>query len=83
MSSPPEWRGSAYARGRFVALTLGSDSAYVVAYIATSKLGAVAAGVNPRLTAGERDRCIEVAEPALVIASSEDVRRLAIRGSRV
>ena len=64
---------SGVREGSVVALTLSSDSAYVAAYIATSKLGAVAAGVNPRLTAGERDRCLDVAEPALVIASSDDV----------
>ncbi|MDQ6696072.1 MAG: fatty acid--CoA ligase family protein [Actinomycetota bacterium] len=65
-----------------VALTSRSDTAYLLAYVAAAKLGAAVAGVNPRLTSGEQQRCLEVAHPDLVIASGDDVHRLAVRGGR-
>ncbi len=65
-----------------VALTLRSDTSYIVAYVAATKLGATVAGVNPKLTATEQERCLAVADPDLVIASGEDVQRMAMRGGR-
>jgi acyl-CoA synthetase (AMP-forming)/AMP-acid ligase II len=67
--------------GDVVALTLASDTAYVIAYVAAAKLGAVTAGVNPRLTPPEQDRCLAVAGPALVIGDADEVRRLESGGS--
>ena len=69
-------------RGSVVALTLASDTAYVIAYLAATKLGAAAAGINPRLTGAEQQRCLDVAEPHLVVTSADDVRRLAVPGGR-
>jgi acyl-CoA synthetase (AMP-forming)/AMP-acid ligase II len=53
--------------GSVVALTLPSTPEYVVAYVALSKLGAVAAGVNPRLTDAERAVALEVIGPDHVL----------------
>ena len=41
--------------GDVVLLRLPSDSTYVIAYAAATKIGAVAAGVNPRLAPPEQD----------------------------
>jgi acyl-CoA synthetase (AMP-forming)/AMP-acid ligase II len=54
--------------GTVVALTGPSDPDYVVAYAALAKLGAVAAGVNPRLTDAERAVALEVIGPDHVLA---------------
>ncbi len=57
--------------GDVVALLLPSTVDYVVAYVAASMLGAITAGVNPRLTAPERTAIVERAAPALVLATAE------------
>ncbi|HXQ60229.1 MAG TPA: class I adenylate-forming enzyme family protein [Acidimicrobiales bacterium] len=57
--------------GDVVALLLPSGAAYAVAYVAAAKIGAVTAGVNDKLSPPERRRCLEIARPALVIASGE------------
>ena len=66
--------------GSVVALTLPSTPDYVVAYAALAKVGAVTAGVNPRLTVAERGTALEVVGPDLVIASAEEVADLRVRG---
>jgi acyl-CoA synthetase (AMP-forming)/AMP-acid ligase II len=63
-----------------VLLELGSDSSYVVAYAAAAKLGAIAAGVNPRLAPPERAAVAEVAGPARAITDADDLDRLEERG---
>lgn len=55
--------------GDLVALALPSTPDYVVAYAALAKLGAITAGINPRSTAAERAAVLDVAQPALVLAS--------------
>ena len=55
--------------GDVVALLLPSGPGYAVAYAATAKLGAVTAGVNERLAAPERQGCLAVARPRLVIGT--------------
>jgi acyl-CoA synthetase (AMP-forming)/AMP-acid ligase II len=67
--------------GDVVALTLPSVSAWVVAYAAVAKVGAAAAGVNPRLTAVEQAACLDRVEPALVVATPDDVDALAVSGA--
>jgi acyl-CoA synthetase (AMP-forming)/AMP-acid ligase II len=57
--------------GDVVALVLPSGPAYAVAYAAAAKIGAVTAGVNDRLSPPERRRCLAVARPRLVVASTE------------
>ncbi len=57
--------------GSVVALAFPSTIDYVIAYLAVAKLGAVTAGVNPRLTAPERAAVVEATQPDLVLASPE------------
>src|SRR5437660_12042062 len=59
--------------GDVVALAMPSLPEYVVAYLAAAKLGAVTAGVNDRLSKGERAAVLSVAHPRLVLATSGTV----------
>ena len=58
-------------RGTVAALTIPSDPAYVVAYLALARLRAVTAGINPRFTDAERRRALDLVAPDLVIAPPE------------
>lgn len=53
--------------GDVVALVLPSTVEYVIAYVASSKIGAITAGVNPRYTDAERSAVLDVASPAVVL----------------
>lgn len=64
-----------------VALTLPSVSQWVLAYVAASKIGAVTAGVNPRLTSSEQAACLERVEPRLVLSSPDEVDSLVVAGA--
>ncbi|MGH9209022.1 MAG: class I adenylate-forming enzyme family protein, partial [Acidimicrobiales bacterium] len=44
---------------------------YVVVYVALAKIGAIAAGVNPRLSPRERNAVLQTAEPKLVLATGD------------
>jgi acyl-CoA synthetase (AMP-forming)/AMP-acid ligase II len=57
--------------GDAVALLLPSVIDYIVLYLALDRLGAVTAGINPRLRPREIAGCIEVLDPALVVATAE------------
>jgi acyl-CoA synthetase (AMP-forming)/AMP-acid ligase II len=57
--------------GDIVALVLPSTPDYLVAYAAAAKVGAATAGVNPRLSPPERAGAVELADPALVVATDE------------
>jgi acyl-CoA synthetase (AMP-forming)/AMP-acid ligase II len=59
------------AEGDVVALVLPQIPEWFVLYIALARLGAVTAGVNARLTAGERDAILAIAEPKLVLSTAE------------
>src|SRR2546423_9790079 len=52
--------------GDVVALALPPGPEYVLAYCAAAKLGAITAGVNDRLSAGERLAVLHVADPRVV-----------------
>jgi acyl-CoA synthetase (AMP-forming)/AMP-acid ligase II len=69
--------------GDVVLLRLASDSRYVVAYAAAAKVGAVAAGVNPRLAPPEQDTVAAVADPALVLSDPAQLDELARPGAAV
>jgi acyl-CoA synthetase (AMP-forming)/AMP-acid ligase II len=58
------------AAGDVVALVLPPGPEFLFAYLAAAKLGAVTAGVNHRLTVGERTRVLERAAPRLVLSTS-------------
>ncbi|MGH9275702.1 MAG: class I adenylate-forming enzyme family protein, partial [Acidimicrobiales bacterium] len=62
--------------GDVVLLRLPSDSAYVVAYAAAAKVGAVTAGVNPRLAEPEQQAVAAVAGGALTLTSADEVDAL-------
>ena len=59
------------AEGDVVAIALPAIPEYVVAYVAAAKLGAVTAGLNPRLAESERVAALELATPRLLVASTE------------
>ena len=67
--------------GSIVALTLASTSHWVLAYVAAAKLGATTAGVNPRLTGPEVQRCLDRVEPDLVLADADEVLSLRVSGA--
>jgi acyl-CoA synthetase (AMP-forming)/AMP-acid ligase II len=56
--------------GDVVALVLPTIPEYAVAYLAAAKVGAVTAGVNPRLSPPERAGVLAVADPKLVLATA-------------
>jgi len=55
--------------GSVVALVLPPGPEYLISYLAATKVGAVTAGVNDRLTAGERGVVLERATPDVVVAA--------------
>lgn len=67
--------------GDVALLRLPSDSRYVVAYAAVAKAGAIAAGVNPRLTDHEQAAVEAVARPALVLNDPAQLDELARPGT--
>ncbi|MGQ0832207.1 MAG: class I adenylate-forming enzyme family protein [Microthrixaceae bacterium] len=62
--------------GDVVLLRLASDSRYVIAYAAAAKIGAITAGVNPRLAPPEQAAVAAEAGGALTLASADDVEAL-------
>lgn len=67
--------------GQRVVLQLPSGNDYVIAYAATAKVGAVAAGVNVALAPAEQERLVALADPAVRLRSFDDVRSLAQEGA--
>jgi acyl-CoA synthetase (AMP-forming)/AMP-acid ligase II len=59
--------------GQVVALALPSTPDYLVAYAALAKLGAITAGVNPRLAAPERTRLVNDAAQADHVLATADL----------
>ncbi len=57
--------------GDVVALVLPPSPAHHVLWAALARLGAISAGVNPRLTSAERTVVLDRAHPAMVITSAE------------
>jgi len=53
--------------GSVIALTMASGFDYVITYVAAAKIGAITAGVNPSLTAPERDALLAHLQPDLVV----------------
>ena len=66
--------------GSVVALRMGSCPEYAAAYLALAKLGAVTAGVNPRLTEAEQDTALAVVGPDEVLGE-KDVAALRLAGA--
>ena len=57
--------------GDVVALALPALPEYPIAYLAAAKIGAITAGINPRLSPPERAAVLAVAQPRLVLATAE------------
>jgi acyl-CoA synthetase (AMP-forming)/AMP-acid ligase II len=68
--------------GDVVVLRLPSDSRYLVAYAAAARLGAVTAGINPRLAEPEQAACQALAQPTLVLRDPEELDDLERAGRR-
>ena len=62
--------------GDVVALRLPSDIHYVLAYLGAARIGAVTAGVNPKLALPEQETLIALTGAALVLDRPEDVHGL-------
>lgn len=62
--------------GDRIALRLPSGTAYLLAYAAAAKLGAVVAGINSGLADVEQQRLVALAEPAIVLDSVDAVHDL-------
>ena len=67
--------------GDVVALTLASGVEWVVLAAACAKAGPATAGVNPGLARGERQACVDLAEPALVVTHADEVAALERAGA--
>jgi len=63
--------GHGVREGDVVALVLPSGPEHIVAYLGAAKLGAITAAVNPKLTAVERRRVLELAGPRVVVCTDE------------
>jgi acyl-CoA synthetase (AMP-forming)/AMP-acid ligase II len=72
--------GRGVRAGDRVVLRLPSQPPYIVAYAAAAKIGAVTAGINPRLAPPEQDALVELADPALVFTDPSEVTELAHAG---
>lgn len=59
------------AEGDAVALVTPSTIDYVVFYLALARIGAVTAGLNPKLRPREIAGCLDVLDPALVVVAAE------------
>src|SRR3954454_16437206 len=57
--------------GDVVALVLPQTPEYFVAYVAASRIGAITAGVTPRLAPPERAAVLAAARPRLVLAAPD------------
>jgi acyl-CoA synthetase (AMP-forming)/AMP-acid ligase II len=62
--------------GSRVVLRVPSDSRYVLAYAAAAKVGAITAGINPRLAPPEQEALVELADPEVVLTTADDVAAL-------
>ncbi|MBV8691812.1 MAG: AMP-binding protein [Actinobacteria bacterium] len=70
--------GKGLGPGSVLGLRLPACAEYVVAYVAAAKAGLVTAGVNPRLTAAEQAKLLDVAGPDLVLDDRGAVDELRI-----
>ena len=59
-----------------VVLRLPSDISYVLAYVGAARLGAVTAGINPKLAGPEQDALVALAGPTLVLDDPAQVADL-------
>lgn len=63
--------------GDVVALRMASDIDYVLAYLAAARIGAITAGINPKLATAEQDTLAAMVDPTLVVDHGSQVDGLA------
>jgi acyl-CoA synthetase (AMP-forming)/AMP-acid ligase II len=66
--------------GDVVALVLPTDLGYPVSYLAAAKLGAVTAGINTRLSEGERALLLSIVDPVVVVDHEATLNELCVDG---
>ena len=66
--------------GDVVALRLPSDIHYVLAYLGAARLGAITAGINPKLAPAEQDALVDLAGVTLVLDEVGQVQALETTG---
>ena len=69
--------------GDVVVLRLPSTVGYVLAYLGAARLGAITAGINPKLAGPEQDALEALAGPALVLDDPSQVDDLRARSGEV
>jgi acyl-CoA synthetase (AMP-forming)/AMP-acid ligase II len=69
--------------GDRVVLQVPSDSGYVVAYAGAAKLGAITAGINPRLAPPEQEALVTLADPAVVLTEPGELAELLAAGNAI
>lgn len=69
------------AEGDRVTLGLPSDTSYVLAYAGAAKIGAITAGINPRLAKAEQQALVDLAAPTLALGEPGEVDELAKAGN--
>ena len=62
--------------GSVVALALPASTEYIVGYAAAAKIGAITAGVNPRLTANEQAKMLDLVAPTLTFTETAAITAL-------
>jgi acyl-CoA synthetase (AMP-forming)/AMP-acid ligase II len=67
--------------GDRVVLRLPSDTGYVIAYAAAAKVGAITAGVNPRLAPPEQEALVTLADPAVTLDVPGELAELESAGA--
>ena len=61
------------AEGDRVVLQLPSDTSYILTYVAAAKVGAVTAGINPKLAAPEQQALVDLTDAELVVQDPAEV----------
>ncbi|MDZ7675798.1 MAG: AMP-binding protein [Acidimicrobiales bacterium] len=69
------------SEGHVIALRLPSDIHYVLAYLGAARLGAITAGVNPKLATAEQAALARLAAAAIVLDDVDEVRALERSGA--
>ena len=67
--------------GDVVALRTASDLGYVLAYLGAARIGAITAGINPKLAVAEQDTLVAMVDPTLVITDRSEVEALERSGA--
>ena len=57
------------SEGSVIGLSLPSCIEYIISYLASAKVGAITAGINPRFTSLERSKTLSTLDPNLVITA--------------